>query len=396
MSEYKFDERVLSSEGAEFPKLLATAHSKRLRPLCMCVPSGVEMYVASIRGGFILKRMPGSGGRHSPECDSFEPPAELSGLGEVKGSAIKENVEEGVTQIKFAFSMRKMSGKTPPAPSGIEPDSVKSDGTKLSLRGTLHYLWEEAGFNRWAPAMEGKRNWGVIQRHLIAAADDKASKGGGLNDFLFVPDPFSQENKERSAKTRMARFKKISAEGKTRRLMLVIAEVKEFGTARFGFKIVFKHLPDCHFMLRKDLHERIVKRFNREIEMWGAIEESHLLAIATFGVSINGIPSIEEISLMNTSPNWIPFETAEELALLDWLTEKNRRFVKGLRYNLQPNTPLASVFLGDTPEPVAIYLKSDDKGLSAAIDDLIAQSKLQSVIWSPGDGGIPERKGGVS
>ncbi|MBV9035044.1 MAG: DUF1173 family protein, partial [Acidobacteriaceae bacterium] len=35
----------------------------------------------------------------------MNPPAELSGLGEVLGSAIQENVNDGTTSLKFAFSL---------------------------------------------------------------------------------------------------------------------------------------------------------------------------------------------------------------------------------------------------------------------------------------------------
>ena len=32
---------------------------------------------------------------------------------------------------------------------------MKADASKLSLKATLHYLWEEAGFNRWSDRMTG-------------------------------------------------------------------------------------------------------------------------------------------------------------------------------------------------------------------------------------------------
>jgi len=47
------------------------------------------MYIAKVGNRYIVKRMPDTGQLHSPDCDSYEPPAELSGLGEVLGSAIK-------------------------------------------------------------------------------------------------------------------------------------------------------------------------------------------------------------------------------------------------------------------------------------------------------------------
>src|SRR3546814_10419832 len=66
-------------------------------------------------------------------------------------------------------------GRAAPTPGTGESDSVRTDGAKLTLRGTLHYLWEQAGFNRWAPAMSGKRSWGVIRKYILQAAADKTA-----------------------------------------------------------------------------------------------------------------------------------------------------------------------------------------------------------------------------
>jgi Protein of unknown function (DUF1173) len=63
-------------------------------------------------------------------------------------------------------SLSKGPTKTIPTGNGEEKNSVKTDGNKLSLRGTLHYLWEQAGFNKWSPGMAGKRNWFVIRKYL--------------------------------------------------------------------------------------------------------------------------------------------------------------------------------------------------------------------------------------
>jgi Protein of unknown function (DUF1173) len=106
------------------------------------------MYIAQVNGHFIVKRMPNTGSDHDLECDSYEIPAGLSGLGQVLGSAIKENSGDDLTALKFGFSLSKGPTKTIPSGNGEEKNSVKTDGNKLCLRGTLHYLWEQAGFNK--------------------------------------------------------------------------------------------------------------------------------------------------------------------------------------------------------------------------------------------------------
>src|SRR6202051_3133825 len=145
MHEYRFDDLIVAAGADDLQAYLGNAHGEKMRPLCLCIPNGVPMYVAKVGEHYVIKRMPSTGGTHAPDCASYEPPAELSGLGEVKGEAIRENIEHSITTLKLDFSLSKMSGRAAPAPSGVAADAVRTDGAKLTLRGTLHYLWEEAG-----------------------------------------------------------------------------------------------------------------------------------------------------------------------------------------------------------------------------------------------------------
>jgi hypothetical protein len=198
------------------------------------------MYVAKVNGRFVIKRMPNTASEHDLSCESYEAPAELSGLGEVLGSAIQEHVEEGITDLKLAFSLTRRPWRAAPIPADGEPDSVTTDGKRLTLRGTLHYLWEQAGFHKWSPAMSGKRNWYVIRKFLLQAAQAKFAKGQALNDLLYIPEPFSLEHKDEIVQRRTALMAKLAAAAKNRShsLMMLIAEVKEISAARYGYKLL--------------------------------------------------------------------------------------------------------------------------------------------------------------
>ncbi|MDF6865560.1 DUF1173 domain-containing protein, partial [Escherichia coli] len=146
---------------------------------------------------------------------------------------IQENPDEGTTALKFDFALSKGASRSAPAPSGNETDSVKTDGNKLTLRGTLHYLWEEAGFTRWAPTMAGKRSWYVIRKYLLQAAEDKTAKGASLAGMLYMPESFNAEKKNEITQRRLAQMMRIATPEKgTRRLMLVVGEVKELAQSR--------------------------------------------------------------------------------------------------------------------------------------------------------------------
>lgn len=384
---------ILSAHDPQLGPALADAHAHRIRPLCLCRQPGAPLYVARVAGQFIAKRMPGTGVQHDPGCESYEAPPELSGFGDVVGRAIQEDADAGVTVLKLGFSLSRTGRKPGSAAAPREGDSVKADASKLSLKATLHYLWEEAGFNRWSDRMAGKRNWFVVRKHLLQAADNKTAKGAPLSEVLYIPEVFSAERKAELAQRHLSTVGKIRATGAgPRRLMLLVAEVKEFAAARYGHKLVVKHLPDHPFMLSEDLHRRLKARFEREITLWDAVAQAHLVVIATFGVAPNGVTAVEELALMVANENWIPIEHIYDANLVNALTERRRRFIKALRYNLPGSQPLAAAVLSDTlPSPVALYVVppgTEPDGMRA-LESLVTESPLPAWVWTAGQGPMP-------
>lgn len=403
MMRYRLQGHEVSTDDPRLSGLIASAYAAKERPVCLCRVPGLEMYIAKVATQrYLVKRMPNSGAQHDPQCEAYEPPAYLSGLGEVSGRAIQEDADSGTTTLKLDFSLSKAPGRAPPASSGVEADSVKADATKLSLRGMLHFLWEEAGFNRWHPGMEGKRNWRVVRHFLLDAAAGKATKGMPLADALFLPESFSVDEKDDIQQRRSARLAALAAHGKTRPLMVLIGEVKEFGAARYGKKAVIKHLPDMPIMLSDDLHGRLTKRFEAELSLWQTVEGAKLVIVGTFGLGVTGIASFEEVALMAVSDQWIPFETLFEAALLQKLTHQRRRFLKGLRYNMPSSRPLASVVLSDTqPKSVALYIMPADASIAyrRELADLLIEAEVPGWLWCASGAeppSLPDRVGYVT
>lgn len=399
----RIEDELFSRTDPRLTVTLASIHGTQVRPFCTCRPGGIEMYVAKVAGRYAVKRMPHTGPTHAPDCDSYEAPPELSGLGQLVGSAIDEDAEAGLTTLKLGFSLAKGLSQAARLPQRSDENgaTAKTDGRKLSLRGTLHYLWEQAGFNKWSPAMDGKRSWGVVRKYLLLAAENKLVKGVALVDRLYIPEPFRTEKKAEIAQRRVATMVKATVAKGPRPLLIVVGEVAEIGKSRFGFKMRFKHVPDCDFMMHEDLHARLRKRFVTEFELWdaNAAAGAHLMAIATFGVSGTGVPTFEEVALMTVSRDWIPYENQFELLLLGALVENKRRFTKGLRYNLGPSTPLATAVLADTgSQPTALYIlpfgASDP--FVAELGQLVATSQLQSWRWELGSADMPALPPAVS
>ncbi|AOO84988.1 DUF1173 domain-containing protein [Bosea vaviloviae] len=394
MRQIAIEGEVVATEAADLQDRLADAQARHVRPLCLCRNPGLPLYIARVGGRLILKRMPGTGARHDPICASYEPPYELSGLGAVAGSAISEDLDTGNTLLKLDFSLTKSPARAPPAPSAT-PDKgeVRSDGTKLTLRALLHYLWDQAGFNRWRRGMAGKRNWAVIRKFLLEAAEGKTSKGKALPDILYVPERFQSEREAEIAQRRSAFMARaVGAMGKGRPLLLVVGEVKDIAPARSGHRLVIKHAPKFPFLLNEDIHRRLGVVFASELSLWNANPDTHLVAIATFGLDSAGVATVEAIALMVVTENWIPFESVAEAGLLDALTRRKISFLKGLRYNLPASQPLASVVLHeDAPTPLAMFVvpREADAAYRLALDALIASSDLSAWTWSPGDEPMP-------
>lgn len=390
----RIDNELFSRSDPGLATALASIYGTQMRPFCTCRQGGVAMYVAKVAGQYAVKRMPHTGPDHAADCDSYEAPPELSGLGQLVGNAIDEDAEAGLTRLKFGFSLTKAASRRVSSLGTAAKHRAKTDGHQLTLRAALHYLWEQAGFNRWSPAMDGKRSWGVVRRYLLRAAENKIVKGDALAERLYVPEPFSVEKKAEIAQRRVARIAKAAPTNGTCQLMIVVGEVAEIGKSRFGFKIRFKHVPDCDFLMNEDLYRRLQKHFATEIALWdaNATQGAHLMAVATFGLGDTGVPSFEEVALMVVSRDWIPFENQFELTLLGVLAENKRRYIKSLRYNLVGSTPLATAVLSDTaPQPTAMYVVpfgANDAFLKE-LEQLIDNSNLQSWRWDVGTVDMP-------
>lgn len=377
---------VSAAATTKAQQVLVDAHTHRVRPMCLCVDGGVPMYVARVGDRFIVKRMPDTGMVHATDCPSYLPPEALSGLGQVLGGAILEQAETGITALRLGFRMAKAdrNGPGPAASSGDGSDSVAADGTRLGMRAVLHYLWQEADLATWSPGMAGKRNWRIVSWYLRQAARGKFTKGKPLAGRLFIPEPFSADHKAELAARRIAAWVPARARGRTAQFMILIGELKAIEPARFGHKLVIKHLPDAPLMLDDDLHRRMLKRFADELELWQADEQGHLMVIATFTVGRTGLASVQELSMAMTDEHWLPYESEADKLLLDTAIRAHRRFTKSLRYNLPASQHMATLVLTDTETPTAAYLIEDAEEREA-IDALQADTGTATWTWVVGD-----------
>ena len=116
----------------------------------------------------------------------------------------------------------------------------------MSLRALLHFLYERAGFNRWYPAMEGRRNQGVLHKYLSEAARGVLLKGAMLDERLYVPEPFRAEFKEQIGERRRKKLALLmSPEDAVQfKMAILVGEYNGSEPTSFGRRIIVRHMPD--------------------------------------------------------------------------------------------------------------------------------------------------------
>ncbi len=393
MRRFLIDGRIIDGEPNAIQSFLSRAYEQETRPHCLCREPPIPMYIARVEGNYIVKRMPLSGRAHDPSCPSYDPPYELSGLGPLVGGAIRIGAD-GRASLRLDFPITKRgSRKTPSQP--IEPAEapIRNEAKKLSLRAVLHYLWEVGELTEWRSSWAGKRGWGRVRASVLGAAAQMTVQGKELSELLFVPEVFHPDDKAGIATRRTATLAAAQASGTgPRRLMLTIAEVKEFKPGRDSQRATLRHLP-FPLIIEEAAWQRLNARFKPELELWRSSEDHHLILIATFGISACGVATIEELAVMVVNENWIPFENAHEQLLLKRLSGRRRKSIKGLRFNLTRDRPIVSVTLPDLrPAPVAMFIvpAAADENYERIVAEMTsARPEIASWVWRVADGHMP-------
>lgn len=376
--------RVVDASAPDMQDLLAHVYETPERPRCLCVPGGVEMYVARHRQ-FVVKRMPETGCRHHPSCPSFEPEWQQSGLGELVGEAVLEMVP-GQIQLRVDFPWVRTVGRSLVRGETHDVNEVEAPRRRMSLHALMHFLFERAGFNRWSPAMEGKRNQGVLHKYLMNAAEDVMVKGAGLSERLYVPEPFSEASKFEVAQRRRNKLAVLHPHEGQSPLAVVIGEFKVSEVTALGRRVWIKHMPDAPLLVGTKTWERIERVFAPLFEARDADSgyKVRLVLVALIRARREHTYEIDAASLMLTSEHWIPVEGVHELPLVHALVSQGRRFVKPLRYDARSAVAFPNALLLDAgclPVPlhvISAFMPPKDR---AEKDRVVRTSGVSSWLW---------------
>jgi hypothetical protein len=345
---------------------LAQVYGSPERPRCLCVSGGIEMYIAR-HAEYIVKRMPDTGHRHHPTCPSFEPEPGMSGLGELVGEAIIEHAPDQV-EVRTDFAMSRLPGKAVPRGEAvIDPAEVHAPRKRMSLRALLHFLFERAGFNRWYPAMEGRRNQGVLHKYLSEAAKGVSVKGASLDERLYVPEPFRVELKDEIGERRRKKLALLlSPEDAVQyKMAIIVGEYNGSEPTAFGRRIVVKHMPDVPLYIENKAWERVERSYAPNLQARDADvpKKPRVMMAALVYAKREYIYQVDTVSMMLTTDQWIPLDGLHELPLIELLQREQRAFMKPMRYDARSVAGFPNALLldsGKAPLPLHVVSPSLD------------------------------------
>jgi hypothetical protein len=354
------------------------------RPRCLCVPEGVEMYVAHHRQ-YLIKRMPGTGGKHHSACPSFEPDAQQSGLGELIGEAIIETAPDSI-ELRVDFPWQRGQGRSVARGKVQAAGEVKEARRRMSLRALTHFLFERAGLNRWLPGMVGKRNQGVVHKYLLDAAGEMIVKGCPLAQRLYVPEPFIESARAAIAQRRREKLAVLQPTNGQAPLAMVLGEFKSCEATALGRRLWIRHMPDVPLLLSNKIWERLERTYAACFEARDADSavRPRLVMTALIRARREHTYEVDTASLMLASEHWIPVEGVHELPLIHALVEARRRFIKPLRYDTKNAAAFANVLLldaGALPLPLHIVSPFMTDQERAAKEATIAACGPDAWVW---------------
>lgn len=323
---------------------------------CLCTRGGVEMYVARYQHGLVVKRLPHTGAKHHASCPSYEPEVAESGLGELVGDAVVE-VEPGRVDVRVDFSLSRTDRKAAISAVQSEIGTVKKEGRGMSLRALMQLLIHRAGFDRWSPAMRGKRSQWVFHKYVMEAATELFAKGSALSDRLYVPEQFNESTHQEAARRRREKLSILRPRDGIHPFALILGEFKKTDVFAGHRRVWIRHMPDAPLIVREATWHRIEKKFAQCFEAIHAdvALKLKLVLCAVVSARRDHTYEIEAAGVIMTTIDWIPVEGAHEILLLEYLIRTERRFIKPMRFDAGSDRVFASALLidaGTTPIPI--------------------------------------------
>jgi hypothetical protein len=319
--------RPEQQEGQQWEAALAAQYRLNSSAYCECIGRGTKRLAIRFyrSGNYGIAKFPHSGEEHATSCDFYAESPEKSGR-KCYGSVLKE-AADGTLRINMALGLRKSESPIPPHIPRCASGTGESN-PRITLLGLLHLLWQEAGLNKWWPAMAGKRSLGLVTYRLRRSASNIRCGNSHLDDHVLI-GAYSREG-EASVVDRFD----FAGRNKLRLLTpLVLPRWSSEVESRFEDGLFsgrpFYGLPRLN--IEPALWSSSVRRFPGVMHHWrnGGI----VVGLLQLEPVRPGHSLIASVALMALNAHWIPVESAFELQVADALVAENRGFIKPLRFD---------------------------------------------------------------
>jgi hypothetical protein len=258
----------------------------------------------------------------------------------------------------------------------------------------LHYLYERAGFNRWYPAMEGRRNQGVLHKYLSEAARGVLLKGAALDERLYVPEPFRAGCKDEIGERRRKKLALLlSPEDAVQfKMAILVGEYNGSDPTNYGRRIIVKHMPDVALYIEGKAWERVERSYGAILQARDAdvARKPRVMMAALIYAKREHTYQVDTLSMMLTTDQWIPLAGLQELPLIEALQREQRAFMKPLQYDARTSAAFPNVLLldcGKVPLPLHVLSPLADVKEKSLKEKVVA-SCPSAWVWCT-DHGLP-------
>lgn len=344
--------------AAPWKRVLLMSHNKA-EVRCCCLGPGdkrLSIHSRSNSDRFHLAKFPDTGPQHSEDCVYYSADPSMSGLGVYRRGVVQE-LDDGSIKIKLRVGLQQRPTTAPTDVDGSQAKASKvaakrprSGQASMTLLGLLHYLWTQAGFNTWSPAMQGKRSLGVLHHHLLqVAAATYAGRVKLAGNLLVATSAAIGRQAE------LNKAKSTEAMNRRRRL-IVIAPLAQFqpGMEAAATLPIAGFHGISHLVMNPELWETLQQRFSAEMNGW--MTGTPVVAIVQTDVPVpaHGAAQaqIVDISVMRVTPQWIPVDSGYEAAVVAGLVAQARRFDKPLRFDAGHDQVFPDFWLKDCGDPL--------------------------------------------
>ena len=327
--------------------------------LCNCKTSPLQLVIRERMGKLFLAAWPDQAAIHALDCPFYSEHRESAGRyapeaierdGDVTRVALSHPLMHQNRNQEWSEPKERAPATTPGADRGQGPK------TTMHLWGLVHYLWEEAGLNRWYPGWH--RDWGLVRYLLRRVAQNTMVGDKPLLDSLYIP-PVWNSKKQYDIQQHWNQFHAILFKNNRRCEMVasgfVIGTVRSLEQSEFG-NVIQLHHHSARFYMDQRISDNVAHYSRRG---WAAAkhlevasdsrDRPYVVAAMRVESSSTGRMAIVEVALMRVSPRYIPVSSSYEDRLARHLIELDRQFVKPLHYD-NHNIALPDFVLKDVLE----------------------------------------------